>query len=163
MATLAAFFRRMDAEAISLESASQQDRVEALNAFRVRPIPNEDVYFFSKKIDNSQVVRQADPGAARKCWGALGISWLGVLVVMACLLPHLLGMIAGYQIYLLERDHTTLVNEKATLELEEATLLSPQRMEELAREMLLVDPAPEQVHFINPQADSALALNVPTK
>ena len=44
--------------------------------------------------------------------------------------------------------------------LEEARLLSPDRLEQLARELQLVNPDPKRVLTLNPKADSALALNV---
>ena len=35
-------------------------------------LPNDDIYFYSKKIDNSRLVRQADPGARGECWSRGG-------------------------------------------------------------------------------------------
>ncbi len=164
MATLAAFFRRVDAGvAPSAGAAAQVCWNDAVDQYRLRSLPNEDVYFFTKKIDNSRLVRQADPRARRKCWNAIGVSSVGALVLMLLLLPNVLGMIAGYQIHALEQQRVTLNNEKSALELEEARLLSPQRLEELARMLQFVDPAPSQVMFLNPKADGALALNVRAK
>ena len=34
----------------------------------VRTFANEDIYFFVKRIDNSRLVRQAEPGAPGVCW-----------------------------------------------------------------------------------------------
>ncbi|MCL5744208.1 MAG: hypothetical protein M1541_09835 [Acidobacteria bacterium] len=163
MATLAAFFRRMDADVVPAQDTPQRSWVEAADQYRLRPIPNEDVYFFCKKIDNSRLVRQADPRARRKCWSTIAASSLGVLALMALLLPDALGMIAGYQVHALEQQHAKLLNEKAALELQEARLLSPQRLQELAHSLQFVDPSPGQVLFLNPKADGALALNVQGK
>ena len=82
---------------------------------------------------------------------------------MVLMLPDALGMMAGYQLHSLERDHELLVRQRAALELEEASLLSPQRLQELARELELVDPDPQHVVFLNPNTDGAVALNLPRK
>ena len=60
MATLASvlnrFFirggERMDHATHELDSSS-----------RLRPFANEDIYFYVKRIDNSRVVREADPAS----------------------------------------------------------------------------------------------------
>ncbi len=164
MATQAAWFRGIQAEAAVHGGYAPRARwEETADLYRLRAFPNEDVYFFSKKIDNSRLVRQADPQARRKCWNVIGVSSLAAVMLVALLLPNVLGTIAGYQIHALEQQHGRLVNEKATLELEEARLLSPQRLEELARMLQFVDPAPGQVTFLNPKADGTLALNVHAK
>ena len=160
MATLAAIFRRP--EAAVLAGAREYFNDEA-DLYRLRPLPCEDVYFFAKKIDNSRLVRQADPLARRKCWRAVSVSMLAAVFVMILLLPDALGMMAGYQLHSLEREHERLAREKATLELQEASLLSPQRLQELARELRLVDPDPNHVVFLNPAADGSVALNVAAK
>ena len=157
MATLAALFRRVEADAVP------QRRDPGLDPYRLRPMPNEDVFFYSKKIDNSRLVRQPDPRARRQCWNAIGVSSLGAILLMLLLLPNLLGMIAGYQIQALEQERTRLQTQRATLELEEAGLLNPQRLEELARILEFVDPAPGQVLFLNPKAGGELALNAPSR
>jgi hypothetical protein len=136
---------------------------QEIDIYSLRPLPNEDVYFFAKRVDNSRLVRQADPRAGRKCWNAIGISSLAALVLLTLLLPNVLGMIAGYQIHSLEQQRAQLINQKSALELEEAGLLSPQRLEELARTLKFGDPAPGQVLFLNPAADGSLALNVRSK
>jgi hypothetical protein len=158
MATVAAYFRRTAAQAIA--PATSGEWSQPVDTFRLRPLPSEDVYFFSKKIDNSRVVREADPVARRKAWkaGIKGFAAAALLILL--LMPKALGMVAGYQVHLLAREHDKLINEKAVLELEEAKLLSPDRLEQLARELKLVNPDPKRVLTLNPKADSALALNV---
>jgi hypothetical protein len=163
MAALATEFSPTDVEMPPAWGGPRGSGKEHTEDYRQRLIPYEDVYFFSKRIDNSRLVRQADPHARKKCWKAIRVSSLGALVVMALLLPSMLGMIAGFQIHALEQERGRMVNERVALELDETRLLSPQRLEEVARTMQLVDPAPSQVQFVNPKADGSLALNVPPK
>ena len=57
MATLPAFLRRMEAPARA-ESAPRPAAVRAeRDAFQLRPLPQEDVFFYCKRIDNSRLVR----------------------------------------------------------------------------------------------------------
>jgi cell division protein FtsL len=163
MATLAALFRRFPAGCVPAESAPQASWEEAEDIFRMRPFPFEDVYWHSKKIDNSRVVRQPDARTRRKCWQAIAVSTLAALLMIFFSLPNALGTIAGYHVQGLEQERASLLRETEALEVEEAALLSPQRLEELAVEMQLRDPAPGQVLVLNPPANGALALNVPAK
>jgi hypothetical protein len=64
MATLAMVYSRLFDRRFEL--AADQRVVDA--SIRVRAFANEDIYFFVKRIDNSRVVRQADPMARGICW-----------------------------------------------------------------------------------------------
>jgi cell division protein FtsL len=79
------------------------------------------------------------------------------------MLPDALGMIAGYQIDTLSREHARMLRDRGRLELEEATLLSPQRLQELARDLRLVDPDSAHIVYLNSGRGGALALNAPRK
>jgi cell division protein FtsL len=72
-------------------------------------------------------------------------------------------MMAGYQIDSLSREHARLQRDRGRLELEEAALLSPQRLQELARDLRLVDPDSAHVVYLNSGHGGALALNAPRK
>jgi hypothetical protein len=155
MATLAAFFRKTEAPAVSAGCENWASEQEC----RLRPLPAEDVYFFIKKIDNSRVVREADPAARRRAWkaGVKGFAAAGLLIML--LVPKALDVVTGYRVHMLAREHETLVNAKAVVELEEAQLRSPDRLEQLARELRLVNPDPKRVVVLNAKTDSALAMN----
>jgi hypothetical protein len=157
MATLAALFKRTE---VGTMQTVQGGWVNQAEPHCLRPLPAEDVYFFTKKIDNSRVVREADPQARRRAWkaGLKGFAAAGLLILL--IMPKALGMVAGYRVHMLARQHEQLVNEKAFLELEDARLRSPARLERLAREMHLVNPDPGRVVVLNSAPDSALAMNV---
>ena len=44
--------------------------------YEVPAFPNEDVYLYVKHIDNSRVLREADPAARAICWRLIGSSLL---------------------------------------------------------------------------------------
>src|SRR5262245_8137014 len=67
-------------------------------AARVPAFANEDIYFFVKRIDNSRVVRQADPAAGGTCWKLIGSVVAAVVLLIGVLLPSAYGLLAGYRI-----------------------------------------------------------------
>jgi cell division protein FtsL len=125
---------------------------------RVRAFANDDIYFHVKRIDNSGVVRTADPRARGVCWRLIGSVGAAVVLLIGVLLPSAYSLMAGYQIQSLRQEQARLVNEQASLELEEATLLSPARMEQLAREQQFTDPPSDKVVYLDGKSGS-LAMN----
>jgi hypothetical protein len=128
-------------------------------AMPVRPFANEDIFFHVKRIDNSRVVRAADPKARQDCWKMIGSVVMAAVLLVAVLLPGAYSLLAGYQIQALRQEARKLANEQASLELKEAELLSPARMEELARDQRFVDPPPQKVVYLDGQADAQVAQN----
>ncbi len=134
---------------------------EEIESWRLRPLPCEDVYFFAKRIDNSRLVREADPAAGRRAWKAGAKAAFVAAVLIALIMPKALAMVAGYRIHMLSREHDRLATQKVVLQLEESSLLRPERLDQLAREYGLVNPDTKHVVFLNAKpADGALAMNV---
>jgi len=158
MATRAMFFKRSDQPAAPVGGETW---ASGPDSFKLRPLPSEDVYFFIKRIDNSRVAREADPAARRRAWqaGMKGIAAAGILILL--LMPRALEMVAGYRIHALAAEHDRLVNQKAVIALQEAQLESPERLQQLAGQLRLVNPDPRHVVMLNSaKTDSALAMNV---
>jgi len=129
------------------------------SSIAIRVFPNEDIYFFGKRIDNTRLVRQADPQARGTCWKLIGSVGIAAMLLIGVLLPSAYGLLAGYQIQSLKEESKRLASEQASLELKEAKLLSPARMEELARLQQFVDPEPQKVVYLDSKNGSALAMN----
>src|SRR5688572_27705477 len=99
MATLATLYDRIFASkgARSGEAAIwevQSRSREAGGPYALRPLPNEDILFFSKRMDNARVVPAADPqsvGVARRMIGGSLVA--GALFVLV-LLPSAWGRLA---------------------------------------------------------------------
>jgi hypothetical protein len=160
MATLANIFNRF-MEAGAEARSEQQTRVVrvAAESYLLRPLPNDDVYFFVKRIDNSRVVRKADPKARKQSWKARGASCLAAAGLIATLLPSAYGLMANYQLHQLRQEHERLMGEQSRLELQEATLVSPERLQRLAKDEGFTDPTPDHTIYLTPKNDSSLALN----
>jgi cell division protein FtsL len=159
MATLANFYGRLFDRA----DDSQAERVpgaahtSAGGSTRVRTFANEDIFFFVKKIDNSDVVREADPQARGTCWKLIGSVVAAVVLLVGVLLPGAYSLLAGYQIQSLKQEAQRLATEQSSLELEEAALVSPARMEELAKEQQFIDPPAQKVVYLD--KGGSLAMN----
>lgn len=143
-----------------------EERAEAIprrdtERYRLRPLPAEDVYLHIKTFDNSQVVRLEDPAARGTCWKAIGATVASAAMLIVLLLPSVFSLLAGYKLQQLEGERDELFKQKSALILERASLLTPQRLEEIARYQEMVDPAPLSVQYLAPGGNKpALALNV---
>jgi cell division protein FtsL len=128
--------------------------------YRLRPLPAEDVYLHIKDFDNSQVVRLEDPAARGTCWKAIGATVASATMLIVLLLPSVFSLLAGYKLQQLESERDELFKQKSALILERTSLLTPQRLEEIARYQEMVDPAPLTVQYLAPGSNKpALALN----
>lgn len=156
---MATFFNRLIPARYA--EAAEPDRIEAArtSAYRLRPLPNEDVYLYVKRFDNSRVVQEADPADSGMCVRRMVIACAVFVLVVGVLLPGAYGLIAGYQIHSLQAEQQRLRNEFATVDAEEARLLSPERIERLAEMQQFIEPKPESVHYLQPKSDQAVALN----
>jgi hypothetical protein len=162
MASLATFYGRLTSASRWWEGESDEVR-RSVDSCVLRPLPNEDVHFFIKKIDNSLVVREADPQARTACVHSIAVACIVAVLVIAMLLPGAYGLLAGYQIERLKKENEELQAMARSLEIREAELVTPQRLEELARIQRLVDPAPDKVVYLEGSTKDAVAMNLPKK
>jgi hypothetical protein len=125
---------------------------------RVRAFANDDIYFFVKRIDNTGVVRQADPRAGGTCWKLIGSVGAAVVLLIGVLLPGAYSLLAGYEVQVLKQEQARLINEQSSLEIQAAQLLTPARMEQLAREQQFIDPPSQKVVYLDNKGGS-LAMN----
>jgi hypothetical protein len=157
MATLATILDRF-ITAKNLDQAAPRTRVlEHEDPFEVPAFPNEDVYFYIKRINNAHVLREADPAARRACWKLIGSSLVIAALVIGLLLPGLYGLVAGYRLEALRQEQNRLNLDRATLEYQESKLLDPARLEELAKMQQFVDPEPTKVVYLDSKSATVLA------
>jgi hypothetical protein len=146
MATIATVLNRFFEKGLE-RSASATSAVDA--SVRVRAFANEDIYLYVKRIDNSRVVREADPAARGTCWKLIGSVVAASVLLIGVLLPNAYGLMAGFTIQSLRQEGQRLANDRATLEVDEAMILTPARMAEMARQQQFVDPAPQKVIYLD--------------
>lgn len=128
---------------------------------RLRSIANEDVYLFVKRIDNSTVVRAADPAARRARTRSVATGFVAAMLVIAGLVPAAYNMMAGFTEQSLRQEQEKLKQQQAQLDLEQATLLSYDRLKQLANSLHMVDPAPQQVQYLEGQSNAEARNDLP--
>ena len=148
MATLATILDRFTTAKNPEQDTPRTHMLQEEERYSIPLFPNEDVYLYVKHINNAGVAREADPAAPRRCWGLIGSSFAVAILLIGILLPTLYGLMAGYRMEALRQEKHRLELDRSALELDEAKLLSPARLEELARMQRFVDPAPEAVVYL---------------
>ena len=146
MATLATIWKRSNAMAAVTNSG-----ISASDPYVLRGLPNDGVFFYSKKIDNSRLIRQADPGASDECWSAVGAGALLLMLGVSIVAPHVALVRAGYQLEAAKAERQTLLDQRRELEVREAGLLSPGRLNNIAKERNLTSPMSSQVFHLDGQ------------
>ena|SRR5688572_29007562 len=126
--------------------------------FRLRALPLQDVIFYSKKIYNSRLVRETDTKGQGACWQAIGAAAVLVAMLTGASVPAARAKLAGYRLEALRSEERRLLDERKALELEEAALLDPARLERLAKGQNLVTPSPGQVIHLENKPDDAVAM-----
>lgn len=155
MATLPKVFQRLDVPRPAARPAVAQ---ASTGGNGLRALPQEDVFFFCKKIDNSRLVREPDPKATRAGWNIIGAACLAVVALAAVMAPKVAGAMEGYKLESLRAEEQRLLDERRALDLQEAQLLSPERLEKLAKGQNLVTPSSNQVFHLDIRPDGAVAM-----
>lgn len=119
---------------------------------RLRPIANEDVYLFVKRIDNSTVIRAVDPLARRARSRTVATGFVAALLVIAGLVPAAYNTMAGFTIQNLRQEQQNLQQQNTVLDLQEAKLLNYTHLEQLSKTLKMVDPDPTQVQYLDGKA-----------
>ncbi len=126
-------------------------------SFRKLPaFPGEKFYFEAKAIDNSMVVRADDPTQHKTSWRAAGAVITGALIFTGLLLPGAYRMVAGMQVHQLRDEQDQLRREIAELRALEARHTNLKKLEEVAKNQDLIDPAPEMVQHLTPKGSYAM-------
>jgi hypothetical protein len=167
MGTLATFFRRSDFIPVAVEPAAKGrtqtntavrvTKQDARAKYQLRALPNDDVYFYCKRIDNSRIVRQADPEAKGQCWSAIGAACVVAALFGTVMAPKAATVLAGYKVQQLKQERRALIEERKTLDVEEARVLSPANLGELATKRQLSSPEAGQIVHLQPKGEGAFA------
>jgi hypothetical protein len=158
MATLAMFFRRPLATAAAPSGAVYLVSKPVDDRFCLRALPNEDVFLYSKRIDNSRVVREPVPNA-RGEWSAIGVVAMLALLFMGVLTPRVANVFTGYKLESLKQEQQSLLDEQRELDITEARLSRQENLEVLAKRRDLGTPSAAQIVHLDPRGDGKLALN----
>ena len=152
MATLPNPFRKTQMSHPAPVPAGHHRLHAARDPYLLRPLPGEDLRLEFKTINNSRLVREPDPKARGACWSAIGATAIALVLLTGVLAPRLANTLAGYKLEALRAENRRLLDERRNLELLEAELTAPQRLQELAQRQNMVVPQSSQVVHLDGQA-----------
>lgn len=155
MATLAWLFENKVSGTVSRTSRTRQ----AQDRYHLRPMPNEDIHVFVKKIDNTRVVREQDPKANASAWKTISVACLGALIVIGMIIPIANSYLAGYAVTEIEKQNNQMKAELARLSVRESELTSLEALARAAKNQTFLDPTPESMVVLNQPRSGAVALN----
>jgi hypothetical protein len=146
MASLATFVNRFAGAREFVETpAAAWTRTESP---LLRPLANEDVYLFVKRIDNTTVIREVDTAAQRLRGNSMATGFLAAVLVIAGLVPTAYNITSGFTLQRLRQEQTQLQEERAKLETAEAQLVSPEHLRVLAKRLKMAEPEPRQIQTL---------------
>lgn len=105
--------------------------------------------YFAKRVDNSRVVKVADPKRRREMISFGIVLTLCFAFALLYVWQHFSSIEYGYRIEQLASQHDSLVEQARALRLEEAALKDPSRIDIMARKMGMEPPAPGQTQIID--------------
>jgi len=109
-----------------------------------RPLPMEDVYFYIKKFNNTNLGRRPDP-ADRATWlRFVGVGILGLLMMITTFAPRPLLRHSGYRLEKLNEKYQALAEIQDQLRVRQARLSDLRRVADLAGRQGLEQTPPER-------------------
>jgi cell division protein FtsL len=130
-------------------------QVPALNSGRKSCWTGTPEIYFAKPIDNSRLVKLEDPRRGREMRQfGIALSCL-FLLVMTYTWQHFKAIEYGYKIESMKNERNGLSELNHTLQLEEASLRSPDRIDRLARQNGMQPPRAGQVMRMDSTSDAS--------
>jgi hypothetical protein len=128
---------------------------------RLRPLANEDVYLFAKRIDNTAVVRAVDPAARTARTRSMVTGFVAAMLVITGLVPTAYNTTAGFTLQHLKTEQIRLKEQKAQLDAAEAKLVSMDRLALLAKMLKMSAPTPLQVETLEGKSKTEAGNRMP--
>jgi cell division protein FtsL len=136
-------------------------RIHERNAelFALQPLRRRGVrtpeFYFARSIDNSRLVKAPDPVKIREMRLFSAASAVLFSLVMIYGLQHFYAIESGYRVESEKLAVEQLREDNRQLRLAEAQLSQPERIDTMARQLGLAEPAPGQVIHPNARVDNA--------
>ena len=121
--------------------------------------PGTPEIYFARPIDNSRLVKVADPARSRELAQLTAACVVLFLLMMVYAWQHFSAVEYGYKIEQLRGQRDSLQEVNRELRLEEAALRDPERIDQLAHKLGLASPQVGQVARIDePEPQPATAV-----
>jgi len=129
---------------LSVRIAERNAELMAQQPLRRRGVRTPEVHF-SRRFDNSRLVKAADPARAREMRLFFAAMTILFSLVMVYGLQHFSAIEGGYRVEAEKQTLDQMREDNRQLRLAEAQLTEPGRIDKLARELGLLEPQPGQV------------------
>lgn len=139
---------------LSARVAERNGEILAQQPARRRGVPTPEFYF-TRSIDNSRLVKAADPVRAREMRVFAAAVTVLFSLIMVYGLQHFSAIESSYQVEAEKQVRDQLREENRQLRLSEAQLTQPGRIDNLAHQMGLAEPNPGQVVHPNARPDAS--------
>ena len=139
---------------LSARVAERNAEVLAQQPARRRGVPTPEFYF-TRSIDNSRLVKAADPVRVREMRVFAAAVTVLFTLIMVYGLQHFSAIESSYSVEAGKQVRDQLREENRQLRLAEAQLTEPSRIDGKARELGLAQPAPGQVVHPSAHPDAA--------
>src|SRR5581483_5437077 len=107
--------------------------------------------YFAKNLDNSRLVKVVDPQRAREIRVFMAAVCVLFVFAMIYTWQHFSSIEYGYRIEAEKQKHEVLIEKNHELQLQEASLRDPHRIDQLARKMGLSAPQASQMQPLEHQ------------
>ena len=134
--------------------AERNAEILALQPARRRGVPTPEFYF-TRSIDNSRLVKAADPVRARQMRVFAAAVTVLFSLIMVYGLQHFSAIESSYRVEAEKQVRDQLREENRQLRLGEAQLTQPGRIDDKARQLGFAQPAPGQVVHPSAHPDAA--------
>ncbi len=134
--------------------AERNAEILALQPARRRGVPTPEFYF-TRSIDNSRLVKAADPVRARQMRVFAAAVTVLFSLIMVYGLQHFSAIESSYRVEAEKQVRDQLREENRQLRLAEAQLTQPGRIDDKARQLGFAQPAPGQVVHPSAHPDAA--------
>jgi hypothetical protein len=124
--------------------AERNTEVLAQQSARRRGVPTPEFYF-ARNLDNSRLVKAADPVRVREMRVFAAALTVLFSLIMIYGLQHFSAIESSYSVEAGKQVRNQLREQNRQLRLAEAQLTQPGRIDGMARELGLAQPAPGQV------------------
>lgn len=139
---------------LSARVAERNAEVLAQQPARRRGVPTPEFYF-TRSIDNSRLVKAADPVRVREMRVFAAAVTVLFSLIMIYGLQHFSAIEGSYRVEAEKQVRDQLREENRKLRLSEAQLTQPMRIDGMARQLGLAQPAPGQVVHPNARPDAS--------
>ena len=129
---------------LSARVAERNTEVLAQQSARRRGVPTPEFYF-ARNLDNSRLVKAADPVRVREMRVFAAALTVLFSLIMIYGLQHFSAIESSYSVEAGKQVRNQLREQNRQLRLAEAQLTQPGRIDGMARELGLAQPAPGQV------------------